>query len=216
MTREIEVSPTPLRVVRAVPRSGVVDLPPVDLYAARRWRFLRARPVNTSRHLDVGDGEYSRHAQPLHWMGLVHALVGVPHVRLLRNKVFGGVVVSVLGAAFLGMWEAQMLLAVAAAVHSGHMVWRGLGWRMSSIIVTDRRLICPRGVISRSVASTPLHLITNHEVYQSWLGRVLGYGTLRIESGGLHSDGSDRELIRFVADPDAVDRLLGAHRGRSW
>lgn len=212
-----DVRPTSLARVRYVQQhGGAVECPPVDVYAARNWRFVHAKRVDTDRHLDIDNGEYARLAQPLHWVGLVHSLLGVQHLALLWNRAVAMVVVTVLGAAWLGWWPAQVLLGAAGVAHSGRMVWGGLQWRASSVIVTDRRLICPQGVIGRSVASTKLARITDHTYYQSWLGVALGYGTLRVETGGRHDDGADRELVRWVRSPEVVDRMLGPVRVPSW
>lgn len=40
--------------------------------------------------------------------------------------------------------------------------------------------------------------------------RLLGYGSIRVESGGKHDDGAKREFIRHIPDPELVEEAVYA------
>lgn len=211
-----EVIPTPVHTVQLA-RQSIEAQSSADIYAGQNWRYSQAKQIGADQYLDINSDEHVRYAMQLHWIGLVHAVFGLPNGRMLNNfpvlrgkvrRVIIGALLSLVFCAIFGLWLAQLLLLVITLAHMGHMVWRMLGWKMASVIVTNRRLICPKGVFSRSVASTQLHRIGDHEYYQSILGRWLGYGTLRIETGGRHDNGAERELIRWVKSPEVVDQMI--------
>ena len=67
-------------------------------------------------------------------------------------------------------------------------------WRSRSWILTDRRLIRHTGVINIQERSIPLKNIQNVDYNASLLGRMLGYGNLRVESAG-DSDDDAEEMV---------------------
>lgn len=202
-SRELDVVvPSRVSAVRTAPQPVALDRPRV---VVRLWTFLQVRPV--VNYLDVD--EYCRFATRLHWACLVKAAIPVLSCppRLLLASIVAAFVLGVVAPG-----AAQVLLVIGAAAHAGNLGWRVLRWRVAAVIVTDRRLVCPSGVIGRKVCATNLQRVTNTEYQQSAIGRVLGYGTLRVESGGLHDEGAERELIRFVPNPEFVHRLLTGQR----
>jgi uncharacterized membrane protein YdbT with pleckstrin-like domain len=83
--------------------------------------------------------------------------------------------------------------------------WRGWEWNVAHIVVTDRRIFEVSGLISRRVASMPLTKVTDMTYHRSLLGRLLGYGDLRVESPGQKQA---VEKIAFLPKPDDFYRTV--------
>jgi len=85
------------------------------------------------------------------------------------------------------------------------LVWRVLDWWRDVFIATDRRLLSTYGLITRKVAMMPLGKVTDMSYVRTIPGKVLGYGTFRLESAG-----QDQALstIQFVPRPDETYRQI--------
>lgn len=59
-----------------------------------------------------------------------------------------------------------------------------LKWRFTDFTLTNERLISRRGVIAKNSKEIPLETINTVTFDQSILGRMMGYGTLTVESAG--------------------------------
>jgi uncharacterized membrane protein YdbT with pleckstrin-like domain len=103
---------------------------------------------------------------------LVVALAAVLGVWIMLPPTTGGLIgVSVVGAVALFM-----------AVTRG--VWPLLVWRSTHYVLTDERILLQDGVIARQRRDLPLNRVNDHAMSQSLLDRLLGSGTLRIDSIG--------------------------------
>jgi len=69
--------------------------------------------------------------------------------------------------------------------------------------LTNKRVISKTGIISRKSEEMKLASIETVEIDQGILGRILGYGDIKVTGRGL----SD-VLLRSVADPMAVKRAI--------
>ena len=84
-----------------------------------------------------------------------------------------------------------------------------LGWISTTCAVTNRRLIVRHGVFSRVQRDLPLWRLDDVTVQRSVLQRLLGCGTLVVESGG-------EEGVLVLADVPAVEQVRGElHRLRA-
>lgn len=84
-------------------------------------------------------------------------------------------------------------------------VWKLLDWRHDVFIATDRRLLNTYGLVTRKVAMMPLGKVTDMSYVRTAPGKILGYGTFRLESAG-----QDQALstIKFVPHPDETYRTI--------
>lgn len=98
-----------------------------------------------------------------------------------------------------------VLAAVFAAL--ANLAWRILERSLNSFAATDRRVLRVDGVINKSFPMMRLTKITDMRLDQPLLGRLLGYGTLTIESAG--QDQTLREL-RYTPHPTQAYRRLNA------
>jgi uncharacterized membrane protein YdbT with pleckstrin-like domain len=63
-------------------------------------------------------------------------------------------------------------------------VWPLVVWRCTHYVVTDERLLLQDGVIARQRRDLPLAQVNDHVMTQSLLDRMLGSGTLTVDSIG--------------------------------
>ena len=63
-------------------------------------------------------------------------------------------------------------------------VWPWIAWRTTHFLFTNERVVLQHGVFSRERRDIPLSRVNDHSMNQQFVGRLLGYGTLTIESAG--------------------------------
>lgn len=97
------------------------------------------------------------------------------------------------------------ILGLVAIFFMGRFAWRGWEWNFARIVVTDRRLFEVSGLLSRRVASLPLTKATDMTYHRSVVGRLLGYGDLRVESAGQKQA---VEKVAFLPNPDDFYRTV--------
>jgi uncharacterized membrane protein YdbT with pleckstrin-like domain len=73
-------------------------------------------------------------------------------------------------------------VALVAALVKG--VWPLLVWRCTHWVFTDERVLLQDGVITRDRRDLPLARVNDHAMSQSLLDRMLGSGTMTIDSLG--------------------------------
>lgn len=88
-------------------------------------------------------------------------------------------------------WQRWAIAAVAALLVVVFGLWPFLGWLTSTDTLTTRRLISRRGILSREGKDIPIDRVHSVSYRQSLLDRMLGCGTLVVQTAG---DNSDVEL----------------------
>jgi len=74
-------------------------------------------------------------------------------------------------------------------------------WWVERIVVTDKRFMITRGIFTTNVAMMPITKVTDLTYQRTLVGRMLGYGTLVVESAG-QIQALNR--IEFVPRPEEV------------
>lgn len=129
-------------------------------------------------------------------------------VALLRG-LFGAAVLAaagIAGPALLAGLRGPSDVALAAglgltALAGGWALASWCGWSSQTLMVTNRRVLLSGGVVRRWSRAVSLDRIQNVVTEQGLLGRILGYGTIRIATAGA----ADPELvIPSVAAPARV------------
>lgn len=82
-------------------------------------------------------------------------------------------------------------------------LWEWLRLRNIEQGVTNKRVILKRGIISRKTEEMKITSIETVEIIQGVLGRIFGYGTVKVTGRGL----SDL-LFRNINDPMDVKRKI--------
>ncbi|HET7481284.1 MAG TPA: PH domain-containing protein [Actinomycetota bacterium] len=78
----------------------------------------------------------------------------------------------------------DLVVGVAAIAVCARAIWKVASWRVDTVVLTDRRVITARGLVTRHVGSIPLSRVTDLAVQRSALGGLLGYAHFIVESGG--------------------------------
>jgi uncharacterized membrane protein YdbT with pleckstrin-like domain len=112
------------------------------------------------------------------------------------------------------LWQA-VALAVPVVVAFLVFVGKWLGWVLSQVVVTDRRVLLKRGLLRRATKEIPVDRIQSVQVVQGIMGRMLDVGTVSLEAGGEGSLAT--ELIPSLAGvrafKAALDEVLYGNRG---
>lgn len=99
------------------------------------------------------------------------------------------------------------VLVITWLVLAGRAAWKVWDWRRDLFIATSARLINIYGIVTRKVAMMPLAKVTDMSYIRSPWGKILRYGTFRLESAG-----QEQALgtIRYVVNPDETYRTITA------
>ena len=119
-------------------------------------------------------------------------------VVLVRPLGRAALLASLGAIAFLGGWPISVLgaaLLCIAALGALGAVWR---WDRTHVVLTDEKLFVVNGTLRRHAAAVRLARVQTVEIDQSFLGRILGYGT--VVAGDLE--------ISCVAGPEEMYGLL--------
>ncbi|HYZ38956.1 MAG TPA: PH domain-containing protein [Pseudonocardiaceae bacterium] len=134
-----------------------------------------------------------------HWAVLIKPLaqtIGVLIVAFVLSKLL-----SLVG----DLWLLQSLLWYIAVAALIRYAWKVLEWWVEIIIVTDKRFMVTSGIIETKNSMMPITKVTDMSFMRPFLGQLLGYGTLRIESAGQKQD---LEYIRFLPRPEEVFQAI--------
>jgi uncharacterized membrane protein YdbT with pleckstrin-like domain len=124
----------------------------------------------------VEDEQVVVHRHP-HWKMLV-----VPVVVLLLVVGVTSFLAAVVSAQSWAPWAWLGLAAAGLALAGRFTVYPVVRWRTTHFVVTDRRVLVREGVFARQGMDIPLRRISSVQFRQGLLERVLGAGTLVIES----------------------------------
>jgi membrane protein YdbS with pleckstrin-like domain len=96
------------------------------------------------------------------------------------------------------LWYAGLLVLVRFA-------YQILDWYVERIVVTDKRFLIAKGLFTIDVGMMPVTKVTDLTFHRPLMGRVLGYGTLVLESAG-QIQALNR--IEYVPNPDEVEDAI--------
>src|SRR5215217_8265063 len=104
--------------------------------------------------------------------------------RVIRLRPHWSVVLPYLIQTMLVLVIAFMLSYLLG--DSGTYAWlvQNVLWYVERIVVTDKRAMLTSGIFTTKVAMMPVSKITDMTYERSVVGRMLGYGTLILESAG--------------------------------
>jgi uncharacterized membrane protein YdbT with pleckstrin-like domain len=83
-----------------------------------------------------------------------------------------------------GMVGMYAIGAVALVLVLWRTVWPYVVWRTTHYVFTTERVLLQEGVFSRNRRDIPLNRVNDHSMSQHLIERLLGCGTLTIESAG--------------------------------
>jgi uncharacterized membrane protein YdbT with pleckstrin-like domain len=115
------------------------------------------------------------------------------------------VLAVLLGSSLSGPGVLSALLGWVGIAGLLWLAWRWAEWWVGRVVITDTRIFEVSGLIIRKVAMMPLAKVTDLGYRQSLLGRLLGYGGVRLESAG---QVQDLEHIDYLPNPEEFYRQL--------
>lgn len=124
------------------------------------------------------------HLRP-HWKGMI-----LPTFVLLLG-------IAAVVAALVLNWATTVVYIVAGVAIIAIVVWSfwpWLVWRTTHYVFTNERIIFQHGVFNRDRRDIPLMRVNDHSMSQTFLERMLGCGTLIIESAGERGQSVLREI----------------------
>lgn len=139
-----------------------------------------------------------------HWASLMKVLgQTILYVAILSGLMW---VLSGIGDS---IWVIQTGLWLTSCLVVVRFIYHVLFWWEDTIMVTDKRFIWVRGVIIDKVNMMPTSKVTDMTYRRSLMGRVLGYGTIRIESAGQNQA---LEFLPYMPEPlklyEAISKLV--------
>ena len=117
-------------------------------------------------------GEWKRH-----WIQIAKELLGVVAATILMGYLTGLAAKSNKPSLVTGVivvWGFAMVF----------IAWRIADWYVDRFILTNKRVMVVKGLITRNVGMMPLLRVTDMKYVQSPIGRLLGYGNFELESAG--------------------------------
>ncbi|MEO3743832.1 PH domain-containing protein [Plantactinospora sp. B5E13] len=126
----------------------------------------------------TSDEHVVAHLHP-HWKALIRPVLVL--VLAVAAVVVGFVLLPAGGAGAIAGWVIAAAALVAVVLFS---LWPFLVWRTTHYLFTNERVLLQKGVFNRDRRDIPLSRINDHSMNQRFLERMLGCGTLTIESAG--------------------------------
>lgn len=140
-----------------------------------------------------------------------------PHWKTLLSAMFYLVVVLLVitGAAIFWSFEAAAVLAVVGlALLAWLSFWPWLQWRTTHYVFTNERVLLREGVLSRHGRDIPLGRINDVSFSHTLIERMLGCGTITIESAGERGQVVLADLPRVERTQSVLYELVEADRDR--
>ena len=128
-------------------------------------------------------------------------------VEASRQLILFAIIVLVL-VAWVGAGGSTMVAALGFIIVDlmiFYLVLRRLQWWYVRYVLTDFRVVHTWGILKRHVAWIPWAKVTDVSMTQSWLGRLLGYATVRIESA---NEASGFKAVTDLRDPHRFHRVV--------
>lgn len=85
------------------------------------------------------------------------------------------------------------------------LAWVVAEWYVERLVITNKRFLLSKGIITRNVAIMPLSKVTDMTYHRSVTGQIFGYGVFIVESAG-----QDQALsrINYLPKPDELYRQV--------
>jgi uncharacterized membrane protein YdbT with pleckstrin-like domain len=99
------------------------------------------------------------------------------------------------------MWLIQNVLWYVALFVLLRFTYYLVEWWVERIVVTDKRFMITSGIFTTKIAMMPVSKVTDLTYQRTLFGRMLGYGTLVVESAGQIQA---LNQIKFVPRPEEV------------
>jgi hypothetical protein len=150
----------------------------------------------------VGLGDHLQDGEQILYRAYPSRVPLVPPLTLAAVGALAGLV-----AWNLGGRQQVWVLALGGVVVGVALLWalaRYVELAANQYVLTDRRLLRIRGILSQSSMDSYLDKINNAEHHQSFWGRLLGFGDVEIDTAG------GQEVFPRIGQPLAFKRAVDA------
>jgi membrane protein YdbS with pleckstrin-like domain len=130
----------------------------------------------------------------------------VPRV-VLFLVILAGCVSVVVAWAHAPLWMGWVLLGVAG-VFLLYLLAKIVVWRSTTLVLTNQRVVYRTGALRRLGREIPLDRVQDVTYSQSILERMVGAGSLTIESAGAHGDDPFPDIRHPAAVQSLINRLI--------
>ncbi|MGH8979381.1 MAG: PH domain-containing protein [Acidimicrobiia bacterium] len=133
-----------------------------------------------------------------------------PHWWFFVREIVAGALLLVLVIFLVATFEgglqsgALVIMAIATLAWAGWLLIDYMNWQNTHFVVTDKRVIYRTGVVAKRGVEIPLARVNNINFHQGLVDRLVGAGSLEIESAG--TDGESR--FSNVRHPDSVQQEI--------
>jgi len=134
-----------------------------------------------------------------HWFALVQ-----PVLVTVLIFVAMGVALAYLPSWSFSGWIKLLIVAVAVAVFLARPMRRFLAWATSEFVVTSDRVVHRSGILSKRSMEIPLENVTDVRYEEGFLERLVGAGSLILESPGEFG----QERFSHVSNPEKVQKTI--------
>lgn len=128
-----------------------------------------------------------------HWRALIGPII------VLVLDVFLGIFLMVISP---WAWLTWVIAAAMVFFLFWPTLFMFLRWITTDYVFTDRRVIVRQGILSKRGRDVPLAKINNVSFYVPFLGRILNFGMLEIQSAG-ENDGLS---VKDVPNVESIQR----------
>lgn len=118
------------------------------------------------------------HLHP-HWKAMIRPVAVL--IVAVAAVVAGFVLLPQTTAGTIGLY---VIAAIALLLTLWLTLWPLMVWRTTHYVLTNERVLLQHGVLSRDRRDIPLGRVNDHSMNQRFVERLLGCGTLTIESAG--------------------------------
>lgn len=81
-------------------------------------------------------------------------------------------------------------------------------WRAKSVTITEKHVIYRQGVLSKDERSIPIAQILDVGIRTGLLGRILGYGTVTIQTGAYGSQSAAEVTLKGFSRPRQIKDII--------
>lgn len=111
-----------------------------------------------------------------------------PHWKVLVLPVFWALIIVGAAGYVVGQWHndigRKVIIGVAVVALLVWCLWPYLKWFSTQYVVTNKRVVIRTGVFSRNGRDIPMTRINDVSFHHNFFDRLLGCGTVTVESAG--------------------------------
>ena len=134
-----------------------------------------------------------------HWLALVQPVLVTALIFVAM-----GIVLAYVPSWSVSGWIKLVIVAVAVALFLAKPMRRFLAWATSEFVVTSDRVVHRSGILTKRSMEIPLENVTDVRYEESFVERLVGAGSLILESPGEYG----QERFSHVSHPEKVQKTI--------